>query len=178
MNAASSVRETGGLPEHIDAIAQPNSSVLEGIVMWHYPPATYCTMRGIQSWIDPLIDRAAEVHRKDLLRAAAAGKEAPEFSLPLEVMLMQIYAFAQPRQAYAAYRNGEASYVKAVFNWAEADLAEWGCVAKAEYGRKLGTLYRFVLEQCGILEAATNPQELAPETPAAESATPEGNPQS
>lgn len=153
--AAADVRANGGLTEHIDALCAPKCSDIEGVVMWHYPIATYSTMRLIGPWVQSLLKHAAAIHEAAVQEAEASGRDAPQFSIPLEVMLMQVVAFAQPRDAYQYARRGEGPYLQHCFDWADQILSG------DEQFRKLGRLYRFVLEQCGVLEAV-NPQK--PET--------------
>jgi len=160
MAAAAQVRSDGGVPAHIDAVTQPETSMIEGVVMHHYPMATYCALRLMQPWVDALVSRAERLHTAEMEKWQQKGMGAspPEFMLPVEIMLMQVYAFAQPEIAYKEARSGEGPLLLAAMRWSDAVLPQ-----KARW-ELLGKLYRFVLEQCGLLDSV-NPQAPVLTTP-------------
>ena len=159
MAAAAQVRSDGGVPAHIDAVTQPETSVIEGVVMHHYPIATYCALRLMQPWIDSLVERAGKAHTAEMDKWAAEGEgEPPRFALPTEVELMQVYAFAKPEDAYKQARSGEGPLLLAAMHWFDKTGG------RSDRIDRLKRLHWFVLEQCGLLEAV-NPQEPVLTTP-------------
>lgn len=148
--AAADIRANGGAPSAIDAVLAPQSCEIAGITLFCYPVATYCAMRGISKWVQRIIDTAQEP-----VPAGDDEEKKKPALIPVEVMIMQVWAFARPQESYFRMRNGEADYITHAFKWFDQHFTgddRWV---------RLGRCYRFVLEQTGILEAV-NPQNPEP----------------
>lgn len=98
INAQAAVRQSGGDPAAIHALAMPRSERVEGVTLFANPPATYSTLRLVRDFF-PEADSEADANSMD--RLIAMG-----------------YAFAEPIPAFLAARRGADAYLAAAMAWA------------------------------------------------------------
>jgi hypothetical protein len=98
MSAQERVRQTGGDPAAIMALAMPRSERVEGVTLFANPPSTYAALRLVRDFFPQ------------------ATTEEEENSL--DRLIAMAYAFAEPIKAFLTARKGADAYLTAALEWA------------------------------------------------------------
>jgi len=102
MNAQAAVRESGGDPAALHALAMPRSERVEGVTLFSNPPATYTALRLV----------------RDFFPEATTEEEGNS----LDRLIAMSYAFAEPIKAFLTARKGADPYLEAALEWANANF--------------------------------------------------------
>lgn len=102
MSAQERVRQTGGDPSAIMALAMPRSEQVEGVTLFANPPSTYAALRLVRDFFPE------------------ATTEDEENSM--DRLIAMSYAFAEPIKAYLTARKGADAYLTAALEWAGANF--------------------------------------------------------
>lgn len=117
MKAQAAVRQSGGDPAALDALAMVRSIRVEGVVLFANPPATYSALQLIKAFFP-----AVEGEDKDLVAQ--------------DQLVAMSYAFSEPVPAYLLARQGAEAYLTAAMGWAGEHFA--GADASYRLGRVAG----------------------------------------
>lgn len=96
-DAGEQIRELGGDPDVIDALAMLRTQVVEGITLHANPPATFCALR--------------------LIRPFFPRPEDPDEEPPMDQLAAMAYCFAEPVTAYLLARRGQDEFLTEVLEW-------------------------------------------------------------
>ncbi len=118
MKAKAAVRQSGGDPAALDALAMVRSIKVEGVLLFSNPPATYSALQLIKAFFPP----AGEGEDKELVAQ--------------DQLVAMSYAFAEPVPAYLLARQGEEAYLTAAMGWAGQHFS--GADASYRLGRVAG----------------------------------------
>jgi len=142
MSAQERVRQTGGDPSAIMALAMPRSEQVEGVTLFSNPPSTYAALRLVRDFFPE------------------ATTEDEENSM--DRLIAMSYAFAEPIKAYLTARKGADAYLTAALEWAGAHFT--GPDLSYRIGRVAGWCAGVlqVLEDLSFQVRAATPTTLAP----------------
>lgn len=143
-DAAREVRENGGLPRAIDALAMPRSETVHGVTLWANPIATDCARR---------------------LMIPFYPKPENPGEIPMDFMAGFVFCFAEPVRAYQLARRGADAFIPASLEW----VGEHFTGADAEY--KFGQVAGWCVGVAQMLDAL-NPRKPGAATNTARPAAP------
>lgn len=139
MAAQKEVRQAGGDPAALDALAMVRACKVEGVTLFANPPATYAALQNMKRFFP-----------------APEGEEKQDVAE--DQLVAMAYAFAEPVTAYLLTRKGAEVYLEHAFNWAGETFP--GADASYRLGRVVGWCYGIL----NMLDDAANPQNPAATT--------------
>lgn len=136
-SATNETRALGGDPPVLDALAQLQSQVVEGIRLWANPCATYAGLR--------------------LIRKFYPEPEGNETDLEIDQLAGMVWCFAEPVAAYLSARRGQEDFLVSSMHWLGDNFK--GAEAEFRLGRAVGWCL-------GVLKTldALNPRKPMPPT--------------
>jgi hypothetical protein len=104
--ARDAVKQAGGDPAALDAIATLRSQTVAGILLFANPPATYSALRLVRDFFPPALDEAD--------------------ANSMDRIIAMVYAFARPVRAFLEARKGADIYLAAAMEWAGESFPDDG----------------------------------------------------